>query len=148
VTILNPAPALDLPGAVLRDVDYVIPNEHEAALITGLPTSTSVDATDAARDLVRRGARCAIVTRGARGSVWATAEDSGSCGAFPIVPVDTVAAGDAFCGGVAAALAEGRTLSDALRWGSATGALAATAEGAVPSLPHRDAVERLVATRD
>jgi ribokinase len=146
ITILNPAPALDLPDAVLQDVDYVIPNEHEAALITGKVTSTSVDATDAARDLVRRGAGCAIVTRGSRGSVWATASGSGSCGAFRVVPVDTVAAGDAFCGGLAAALAEGRSLSEALRWGSATGALAATAEGAVTSLPDRESVELLVNT--
>ena len=145
-TILNPAPALALPDELLHDVDYVIPNEHEAALLTGMVTSTAADATDAARALVHRGAGCAVVTRGARGSVWATSGSSGSAGAFRVVPVDTVAAGDAFCGGLAAALAEGRSLSEALRWGSAAGALAATAEGAVTSLPDREAVEKLVNT--
>ena len=143
-TILNPAPVRDYPEAVYALVDIVIPNEHEAAQLTGLATDTAEAATAAARDLVKRGAGCAIVTRGGEGAVWATADASGSCAAFPIVPVDTVAAGDAFCGGLSAALAEGRGLTEALRWGSAAGALAATAAGAVPSLPRREAVERLV----
>ena len=147
-TILNPAPVRDYPDEVLAHVDIVIPNEHEAAELTGLSTATTVDATEAARALVRRGAGCAIVTRGSRGSVWATAEATGSAGAFPVVPVDTVAAGDAFCGGIAAALSEGLSLSEALRWGSAAGALAATAVGAVSSLPTREAVARLVKATD
>lgn len=143
-TIFNPAPVRDYPESLYADVDIVIPNEHEAAQLTGMDTSTTVDATDAARTLVRMGAGCAIVTRGVRGAVWATAQATGSCGAFHVVPVDTVAAGDAFCGGVSAALAEGLSISEALRWGSAAGALAATAAGAVPSLPTRKAVLALV----
>jgi ribokinase len=143
-TILNPAPVRDYPDELYAHVDYVIPNEHEAAHLTGLETGTAADATEAARHLVRRGAGCVIVTRGGKGAVWATPDATGSCGAFPIVPVDTVAAGDAFCGGLAAALSEGLSLSEALRWASAAGALAATAAGAVPSLPRREAVEDLV----
>jgi ribokinase len=143
-TILNPAPVRDFPEALYPLVDIVIPNEHEAAQLTGLPTETADQATDAARHLVRLGAGCAIVTRGGEGAVWATADASGSCAAFPIVPVDTVAAGDAFCGGLSTALAEGLSLTEALRWGSAAGALAATTAGAVPSLPRRESVEQLV----
>ena len=143
-TILNPAPVRDYPDDLLSLVDIVVPNEHEAALLTGQPTGTTADATDAARALVRRGAGCAIVTRAARGSVWATADSSGTVGAFRIVPVDTVAAGDAFCGGLAAALARGADLVESLRWASATGALAATKPGAVPSLPDLESVEALV----
>lgn len=144
VTILNPAPAFDYPTAVYGDVDYIVPNEHEAALLTGLATGSSVEASEAARALVALGARCAVVTRGARGSVWATVDSSGSCGAFHVTAVDTVAAGDAFCGGLAAALAEGRRLGEALRWASAAGALASTVAGAVPSLPRRADVEELL----
>lgn len=147
-TILNPAPVQDYPDELYRLVDIAIPNEHEVELITGHRTTTSVDATAAARLLAERGARTVIVTRGSRGSVWATLTRSGSCGAFPILPVDTVAAGDAFCGGLAAALAEGRSMAEALRWGSAAGALAATKAGAVPSLPDREAVEQLVNLSD
>ena len=76
--------------------------------------------------------------------MWSTLTRSGSAGAFVVRPVDTVAAGDAFCGVLAASLAEGHSLSEALRWGSAAGALAATRAGAVPSLPRRDEVEELV----
>ena len=147
-TILNPAPVQEYHDELYRLVDIVIPNEHEAALITGQSTSTSVDAASAARLLVERGVGCAIVTRGSRGSVWADRSTTGTCGAFPVLPVDTVAAGDAFCGGVAAALAEGHDFSEALRWGSAAGALAATAAGAVPSLPDRESVEKLVNMHD
>ena len=143
-TILNPSPVQDYPDELYALVDIAIPNEHEIELITGMKTSTSVDATAAARKLAERGVGTVIVTRGAHGSVWATLTRSGSAGAFTVQPVDTVAAGDAFCGVIAASLAEGRSLSEALRWGSAAGALAATREGAVPSLPTREEVEELV----
>ena len=143
-TILNPAPVQEYPSETYQLVDIAIPNEHEVELLTGHPTTTSVDATAAARVLAERGARTVVVTRGSRGSVWATMTRSGSCGAFPVLPVDTVAAGDAFCGALAAALAEGRSMAEALRWGSAAGALAATKSGAVPSLPDRESVENLV----
>ena len=143
-TVLNPAPVREYSAGLLALVDLIIPNEHEASLLTGLETGTSADATGAARELVSRGATCAVVTRGSRGAVWATASQTGTCGAFRVQPVDTVAAGDAFCGGLVAALARGLSLSEALRWASAAGALATTVAGAVPSLPSRDAVEALV----
>lgn len=147
-TILNPAPVQDYPDELWDLADFAIPNEHEVELITGRQTGTSVDATLAARDLAERGVGTVIVTRGAKGSVWATMTRSGSSGAFPILPVDTVAAGDAFCGAFAAALSEGASLSAALRWGSAAGALAAMKPGAVPSLPDREAVEKMVNESD
>lgn len=148
IVILNPAPAAAVAAELLGDVDYVIPNEHEAALLTGIDASTSAGAADAARELVRGGARCAIVTRGAGGAVWASAESGGSQAAYRVTSVDTVGAGDAFCGGLAAALAAGLTVDVALRWASAAGALAATSAGAVPSLPYRAAVEALVRSSD
>jgi ribokinase len=144
ITIVNPAPVQEYPEEMWALADYAIPNEHEVELITGHETSTSVDATLAARDLAERGVGTVIVTRGAKGCVWATMTRSGSAGAFPILPVDTVAAGDAFCGAFAAALSEGRSLSHALRWGSAAGAQAAMKPGAVPSLANREAVEKMV----
>lgn len=143
-TILNPAPVQEYPNELYQYVDYTIPNEHEATLLTGEATGTSADATSTARLLVERGIGCAIITRGSRGSVWANRSTTGTCGAFPVFAIDTVAAGDAFCGGFAAALAEGRTFAESLRWGSAAGALAATVAGAVPSLPDLESVEKLV----
>ncbi len=144
ITILNPAPVSDYPSATLENVDYLIPNEHEAAQLTGLETATEEDAIAAARELVRMGTRCAVITRGGRGSVWAADASSGSRAAYSVTPVDTVAAGDAFCGSFAAALAEGRDLAEALRWASAAGALATTGSGAVPSLPRRADVTALL----
>jgi ribokinase len=144
-TILNPAPVFDLDTSLLSLVDVLIPNEHEAAQLTGLPTDSTVDATEAAQALVSDGVGCVVITRGRRGSVWANAQGSGSFGVFDVTPIDTVAAGDAFCGGFAAALAEGREFIEALRWASAAGALSTTVRGAVPSLPRRAAVEELVA---
>jgi ribokinase len=148
ITILNPAPARDYPSSIYEHCDYVIPNEHEAALITGLPTHTTADATAAARAIVRLGAGCVIVTRGSKGTSWATRSTTGTSGVFAVRAIDTVAAGDAFCGGLAAALAQGRTMTDALRFASATGALATTVAGAVPSLPRRSDVDALLASRD
>lgn len=143
-TILNPAPVRRYPDSVFACVDYVIPNEHEAELLTGVDTSSEGGAMIAARALVGLGAGCAIVTRGSEGSAWATEHDNGWCPAFTAKAIDTVAAGDAFCGALAAALAEGRQFDEALRWASAAGALATTVVGAVPSLPTREAVEALV----
>jgi ribokinase len=144
-TILNPAPVFDLDHSMLSLVDVLIPNEHEAALLTGLPVDSTVDATEAAQALVSRGVGCVVITRGSRGSVWATAQGSGSFGVFAVTPIDTVSAGESFCGGYAAALAEGRDFIEALRWASAAGALSTTMRGAVPSLPRRSAVEELLA---
>lgn len=141
-TILNPAPVREYPMLGLADI--VVPNEHEAAQITGLETTTTVDATEAARTLVDRGARTAVITRGARGSLWSTGSAGGTVGAFRVVAIDTVAAGDAFCGGLAAAIAQGASLTDAMRRASAAGALAASRVGAVPSLPTLEELEALL----
>ncbi len=143
-TILNPSPVQDYSDEIYDLVDIAVPNEHEIELITGRPAPTAAEATAAARRLAERGAGTVVVTRGANGSVWSTLTRSGSAGSFTVRAVDTVAAGDAFCGVLAAAIAEGRSLSEALRWGRAAGALAATRAGAVPSLPRRDEVEELV----
>ncbi len=143
-TILNPAPVRDYPASLLALVDFLVPNEHEAAHLSGLPTDSLVDASEAARHFTGEGVPNAIITRGARGAVWVSPSSSGSVPAYRVTPVDTVAAGDAFCGGLAAALASGDPLPVALRWASAAGALATTIAGAVPSLPTRDAVEQLL----
>ena len=145
-TILNPAPVRDYPASLLALVDFLVPNEHEAAHLSGLPTGSLVDANEAARHFTGKGVPNAIITRGARGAVWVSPSSSGSVAAYRVTPVDTVAAGDAFCGGLAAALASGEPLPEALRWASAAGALATTIAGAVPSLPTRDAVEQLLAS--
>ncbi len=142
--VVNPAPVRDYPKALLTNVDILVPNEHEAQEMTGMPTGNMVDAVETAQALQEKGPGCVIITRGEKGAVWSSAGGSGQAAAFKVTAVDTVAAGDAFCGGLAAGLARGASLAEAMRWGSAAGALAATGRGAVPSLPSLAQVTELL----
>jgi ribokinase len=142
--ILNPAPARPLPIELLRHVSYLIPNEHEAALLTGLPTGTIEEATQAAVALQRMGVGQVVITLGERGALTLSDDGPVVVSSFPVPAVDTTAAGDAFLGAFAVALTEGRSLEEAVRWGCAAGALACTVLGAQPSLPTREAVEKLL----
>jgi ribokinase len=142
--VLNPAPAQPLPPELTRLVDVLVPNEFEAALLTGLPVDSDEQIRVAAGALRATGAVNVIITLGGRGALLATAEGFQHFPAFPVKPVDTTAAGDAFVGCLGAALAEGRSLEEAVRWGSAAGALSTTKKGAQPSLPQRKEVEKLL----
>jgi ribokinase len=122
-----------------------VPNESEASLLSGLPLDDSAAAaTSAAERLLAWGVGDVIVTLGSRGALWVSRRGSHRFGAHPITAVDTSAAGDAFVGALAVALAEGRTRQEAIRWGNAGGALAATGFGAQPSLPSRPALLALL----
>jgi ribokinase len=140
--ILNPAPACDLPAEMLAQVDVLVPNESETAILTGLPAGSKVEVQATA--LLELGVGAALLTLGERGALLAQPEGIEHVPAFRVTPVDTTAAGDAFVGGFAAALAEGRSPVEAVRWGCAAGALATTKLGAQPSLPTRQEVEALL----
>jgi len=143
--ILNPAPARPVPAGLLGLVDVLIPNESETALLTGLPVGDQEQAQAAAAALRRMGVATVILTLGERGALLAYEGGAELFPAFDVTPVDTTAAGDAFVGGLAVALAEGRPLQEAVRWGNAAGALATTRLGAQPSLPTRQALEEMLA---
>lgn len=142
--ILNPAPAQELPDSLLSLVDALIPNESETALLTGRSVESDKDARAAARDLLAYGVETVIITLGERGALLTEDDSATLIPSFEVEVVDTTAAGDGFVGSFAVALAEGRTLQEAVRWGNAAGALAATKMGAQPSLPTRKALERLL----
>ena len=146
IVILNPAPARPLPPELLALVDVLIPNESETALLTGLPVNSLDEVTKAAQALLAAGPSTVVLTLGDRGALLAQAEGVQYFPAFVVTPVDTTAAGDAFVSGLAVALAEGRSLAEAIRWGNAAGALATTHLGAQPSLPDRQAVLALLAS--
>jgi ribokinase len=138
-TMLNPAPARDLPDELLALCDVVIPNEHEVELLGG------------AMALLDRGVGTVVTTRGAAGATVTGSDPDGSIDQwhqepFTVEAVDTTGAGDAFCGALAARLAAGDPMRSAIRYAAAAGALATTIEGAVPSLPHDSAVRRLLAS--
>jgi len=143
--ILNPAPARPVPDGLLGLVDVLIPNESETALLTGLPVGDQEEAQAAAAALRRMGVATVILTLGERGALLAYEGGAELFPAFDVTPVDTTAAGDAFVGGLAVALAEGRPLQEAVRWGNAAGALATTRLGAQPSLPTRQALDDMLA---
>jgi ribokinase len=143
-TILNPAPARALPGRLLKLVDLLTPNESEAALLSGVPTRTLAQVRQAAQTLVKKGCRAVCVTLGSRGALLLDREGFYRLGAFKVQVVDTTACGDAFNGALAAAWASGKPLREALRWGAAAGALAATAEGAQSSIPWARDLQRLL----
>lgn len=138
-TILNPAPAQSLPDRLLKLVDIVTPNETEATVLTGQAVREA-----AARDLLARGVREVVVTLGEQGALWTNAAGMKAILPFKVTPVDSTAAGDAFNGALAAALAEGRSLDRALRFASAAGALAVTKRGAQESMPGRREIEAVL----
>jgi ribokinase len=148
-TILNPAPAppAPLPDSMLALADYVVPNESEAAILTGLPVETIEQAELAAAALQKRGARNVILTLGARGALVRTEDgDSAIVDAFNAGPVvETTGAGDAFCGGFAAALAEDIPLLAPVRFGCATAGISVTRPGTAPSMPKRAEIDVLLA---
>jgi ribokinase len=135
-TILNPAPAV--PVGLLHDVDLVVPNETEAALIT-----SHDEAEAAAKELLATGAQTAVITLGDAGALVADSTGVRRLAPYTVQAVDTTAAGDAFCGALAASLALGDDLATALDLAMACGALATTRHGAVPSLPRRAEVDAL-----
>jgi ribokinase len=105
--IVNPAPALPMEVSQLTPADYFIPNETEAELITGHPVHTLEQARAGAAALLQIGFRKVVLTLGSRGSLFADASGSTEVAPFPVTPLDTTGAGDAFIGSLAVFLAEG-----------------------------------------
>ena len=136
--LLNPAPAQPLPSDLLRNVDLLVPNQVEAAMLAELPPDTPPE--EAAQALRAAGAGKVLVTLGSDGALLVSNQGVRRVPPFPTEVVDTTAAGDAFMGGLAAALIADRPLEEAVRWGNAAGSLACTKLGAQPSLPHREAL--------
>ena len=144
LVIWDPAPALELPAEAYQLTDYMTPNEVEAGMLVGFQPKTPKEAKRAAGILRERGVRVAIIKLGVLGAYFESAEESGFMPSFIVNSIDTVAAGDSFNGGLAVALLEGEPLKEAVRWGSAAGAIATTKAGAMPSMPYRHELETLL----
>lgn len=146
-TILDPAPAQSLPRDVLSSVDFLTPNQTEAAALLGRPGSEPrgfQDAAEAARELLLLGPRTVVVKLGSLGCLIADANMCESVPAFPVTAVDSTAAGDVFNAGFAVGLAEGKGLVDAAVFASAAAAISVTLPGAQSSIPCRDEVEEFL----
>ena len=142
--ILDPGPARPLPAEAYGYCAYMTPNEPEAEALVGFPVADSASAGRAARELVARGAGCAIITLDSQGCYCAGPGLERHFPALQVEAVDTVGAGDAFNGALAMALAEGQSLEEAVQWATACGGLSVTRSGAQDSMPCRREVEALV----
>jgi ribokinase len=139
IVILNPAPAQPLPEHLLQSVDLLVPNRSELGLLAGVAEPTTIEnVIDAVDALPWSGD--VVVTLGSEGALVVVDRAATHVSAPVIDAVDTTAAGDAFCGALADALARGELLPDAVAWAAHAGAVAATGLGAQPSLPTRDQV--------
>ena len=145
MVILDPGPVRPVPDEFYRHLSVITPNETEAEALVGYPVGVGDTVERAARELLGWGAGTVVITLGAQGAYWRDGESGGYAPAFPVAAVDTVAAGDAFNGALAVALAEGKSLAAGVRWAAAAGALAVTRVGAQDAMPTRDEIEGLLA---
>ncbi|HEY9596733.1 MAG TPA: ribokinase [Cyanophyceae cyanobacterium] len=145
--ILDPAPARAIPSELYPLVDIITPNQLEASQLVGFPVDGQEAAAKASDVLRQRGVGTAIIKLGDRGVLCGTKSETFFVPAFPVQAIDTVAAGDAFNGGLAAGLAQGRPFKEAVVWGAAAGAIAVTKVGAQPSLPTRQAFDSFLKDR-
>ena len=145
-TILNPAPAQALDQSVFARCDYVTPHETETEIHTGLPVTSVEEAKAAAQRLLELGVKTAIITLGEKGALYHSASESVLVAPFNAGPVkETTGAGDAFNGGLAAALSRGMSPLEAVRFGCAVAGISVTRAGTAPSMPALEEVEALLA---
>ena len=144
-TILNPAPACDelIGHEMLRLVDVITPNASEAAALAQIAVDSDEEAGEAGRLLRQQGPRSVLLTLGERGAML-VADDCAAIPSIEVRPRDATAAGDAFNGALAVALAEGRSLAAAARFATVAAGIAVTRLGAQPSLATRGEVDGYV----
>jgi ribokinase len=142
--ILNPAPARQLPPALLEKVDILIANETEVMVLTGAYDVDTSTASLACQPLLQAGVESVITTLGRQGAIVTSGVGATKVPGFVVKAVDTTAAGDTFAGGLACALAEEQSLEDAVRFATAAAALSATRVGAQVSMPAREQVDALL----
>lgn len=142
--ILNPAPATALPDSIYSMLYLIMPNQHEASLMTGIEVTDRESAVRAAEVLHQKGVEKVIITMGAKGAVLYENDESVFIEARRVKAVDTTAAGDTFCGAVCVALSEGHTLSEAAHFGAAASSLTVQKVGAQNSIPLRSELEEIL----
>lgn len=146
--ILDPAPASIIPDELYRHVDWITPNEHEAAQLVGFEILDRDSAHKAAMVFHQKGVAHVVVKMGSKGAFWSNGEEGFLLPPFSVYARDTVAAGDAFNGVLAAGLDQGLPEYQALRRACAAGALSTTHEGAQQSMPTLSELEEFIGEYD
>ncbi|MCG8452244.1 MAG: ribokinase [Spirochaetales bacterium] len=135
LVILDPAPARELPSELYTLVDWMTPNESEAAILTGMDCQSKDGAQAAAAKIHSHGVSHVVIKNGKHGAYYAHGTDFFFSPSFPVNAVDTTAAGDSFNAGLAFALGLKKDAKEALRWANGVGGLATTAFGAQEAMP-------------
>ncbi len=146
--ILNPAPARKLPQSLLREINVLTPNEIETQILTGMSVDNQESAECAARKLLSMGVRNVIITLGKRGCLLVNSETTKFFRSYSVKAIDTTAAGDAFNGGLAYALAKQQPLGEAIHFASGVAAYSVTKMGAQSSMPTKRELERFLLRRN
>ena len=146
LTMLNAAPAIELPALLFPYVDVLVLNQTEAGFYTTREVKGVDGALAAAADLRERGCGAVVITLGELGAVAQGEAGAIHCSAYTVEAVDVTAAGDSFCGGLAYALIQGEEMSAALQFACACGALTVTRSGAQPSLPTLAQIQSFIET--
>ena len=144
--IWDPAPPRLVPRETMEAIDVITPNQSEAEFLTGTPVHDADSARAAASELVEMGAGPAVVKLGEQGAYFVSQKAAGFVPPFSVRQVDTIAASDAFGGAMTVGLAQGMDLEEAVRIGSAAGALAVTQPGAQEAMPTAAEVDALLRT--
>ena len=138
--VLNPAPYVKVDDSIYDGVDYLTPNETEAEFITGVHVGTEEDIRTAARALLAKGVKKAIITLGERGSYLFDGKNELRLPCLKVRAVDTTGAGDAFSGGLAAALSDGLDDETAMKFAACTSSLSVTRPDSSASMPRREEI--------
>ena len=142
--ILNTAPVQPVSDEVLANVELITPNEVEAEILSGIVIDSKENADKAADWFFAKGVKNVLITLGGRGVYIATEEKRGMISAYKVDAVDTTGAGDAFNGGLVAALAEGKDLWEAAKFANALAALSVQKLGTTPAMPYREEIEAFI----
>lgn len=144
ITLLNPSPPVALRSSIFSLTDFLVPNEVEAQILTGIMWRKDKDLRSIAQRLIEMGPKNVIITLGPKGLFFKNQGEEIWIKAYKVKVIDTTGAGDAFLGAFACALSEERPIREALRFANGAGALATTKLGAQPSLPFRKDLERFL----
>ena len=144
ITLLNPSPPVQLPSHVLSTVDFIVPNEVEAQLLTGIKWKGDREIRKMAEKFLDQGVKNVVITLGSKGLFFKNRSEEVWMNAFRVNVIDTTAAGDAFLGALASGLSENKPIREVLRFANGAGALATTKLGAQPSLPLKKDLNRFL----
>lgn len=139
--ILNPAPAQELSNELLKNIYMLIPNEREAEMISGEKVSGWESAKKAADVISSKGVDIVVITLGSLGALLKDGDNYVEIPAFRVEAIDTTAAGDTFCGALAVAISEGRTLEEGIKFANKCSSIAVTKMGAQASIPLRKDIQ-------